>query len=152
MSRPRTKGDGPHGEILNEFGEVERSRKSMILLGRELRGRTTKAEDVLWEKLKEKPFGLKFYRQHPIDRYVADFYCPRKKLVIELDGGIHDRSDQKEHDELREEKFRERKIRTIRFRNSEVMNDVDGVCDRIAKACYLKLPKRKPPHQADKNT
>jgi len=104
----------------------------------------TEAEEILWERLKKKPYGLKFYRQHPIDRYVADFYCPRKKLVIELDGGIHDQPDQKEHDKLREEKFHKREIHTIRFRNSEVMSDIDGVCYRIAKACYVRNIKSPP--------
>ncbi len=74
MARPRTKGDGPHGEVLNEFGEVTRTRKSMIEASKELRQRTTIAEELLWEALKEKKLsGLKFYRQMPIDRFIVDF-------------------------------------------------------------------------------
>lgn len=139
MARPRTKGDGPNGEVLNEFGEIIRTRKSMIEASKELRRRETIAEGLLWEALKEKKLsGLKFYRQMPIDRFIVDFYCPRLKLVVELDGGIHDDPDQYEYDCLREQMLRERELRIIRFRNEEVISDLHDVCDRIRKACFVR--------------
>lgn len=56
----------------------------------------TEAEDILWKHLRNKKLnGLKFRRQHPLDIFIADFYCHEKKLVIELDGGIHDILEQK---------------------------------------------------------
>lgn len=58
--------------------------------GRELRRTSTKAEKILWEHLRDKRMnGLKFRRQPPLDKYIADFYCHEKKLVIELDGSVH---------------------------------------------------------------
>ena len=139
MARPRTKGDGPNGEVLNEFGEVTRTRKSMIEASKELRQRTTIAEELLWEALKEKKLsGLKFYRQMPIDRFIVDFYCPRLKLAIELDGGIHDDPDQDDHNRLREQMLSEREIRIIRFRNKEVIRNLHDVCTRIKDACFVK--------------
>lgn len=139
MARPRTKGDGPNGEVLNEFGEIIRTRKSMIEASKELRQRETIAEKLLWEALKEKRLsGLKFYRQMPIDRFIVDFYCPRLKLIVELDGGIHDDPDQYEYDRLREQMLRERELRIIRFRNEEVISDLHDVCERIRKACFVR--------------
>jgi very-short-patch-repair endonuclease len=58
---------------------------------RELRQELTPAEKVLWQALRDKQLaGFKFRRQHPIDRFIADFYCAACKLIVELDGGIHD--------------------------------------------------------------
>jgi len=139
MARPRTKGDRPNGEVLNEFGEVTRTRKSMIEASKELRQRMTMTEELLWESLRGRKLGgLKFYRQMPIDRFIVDFYCPRMKLVVELDGEIHDDLDQNDHDRLREDMLREREIRVIRFRNEEVIRDLHDVCNRIRKACFAK--------------
>ncbi len=74
-------------------------RRWLLLTARELRKTSTPAEKMLWIQLRRKLQGLKFYRQFPIDRYIVDFYCPQKQLVIEIDGGIHDTADQKDHDE-----------------------------------------------------
>ena len=66
----------------------------MIGLAQNLRKNQTKAESFLWELLRRKQLNnLKFRRQHPIGDYIADFYCPEKNLVIELDGSIHDNKE-----------------------------------------------------------
>lgn len=62
---------------------------------RELRNRSTHAEDILWDYLKTKPNNFKFRRQHPYSIYILDFYCHSLKLVIEVDGGIHDSTQAK---------------------------------------------------------
>jgi very-short-patch-repair endonuclease len=68
-----------------------------------MRENMTLAEKAVWELLKEKKmFGLRFKPQHPIDIFIADFYCHRLKLVIEIDGGIHKSNDQREYDIGRE--------------------------------------------------
>ena len=69
---------------------------------RELRNNATPAEDVLWMYLKTKPGGYKFRRQHPYAVYVLDFYCHGLKLVIEVDGKIHDKENVKNNDEIRQ--------------------------------------------------
>jgi very-short-patch-repair endonuclease len=61
-----------------------------------LRQTETEAEKLLWQQLRSKKFnGLKFRRQHPIDKWIADFYCHEKKLIIELDGAVHNDVEQK---------------------------------------------------------
>jgi very-short-patch-repair endonuclease len=90
----------------------------------ELRNSMTKAESVLWEELRNKRFiGLKFRRQHPIGRFIVDFYCHKLKLVIELDGGIHDLPEVAENDKNREEELREFGLNVIRFTNEEILQN-----------------------------
>ena len=95
---------------------------------KELRRTLTTAETKLWELLKNKNLtSLKFRRQHPIGSYIADFYCHSLRLVIELDGDVHDTLDQKEYDKGREFELRNLGLRIIRFQNDEVLSDMDQV-------------------------
>jgi very-short-patch-repair endonuclease len=99
---------------------------------RELRKSMTEAEVLLWEKLRNRMVkGLKFRRQHPIAGYIADFYCHEVKLIIELDGGIHDLSDYKEHDEGRTFELEASGIKIIRFKNDEVLHNIEEVLNHI---------------------
>ena len=91
-----------------------------------LRKRTTIAEKILWNKLRNNQLGgLKFRRQHPIDIFIADFYCHEKRLVIEVDGEIH--NYQKEYDEGRTAELEAKDMTVIRFTNEEVINNIKGV-------------------------
>jgi len=100
--------------------------------GRDLRQNTTDAEKVLWQYLRKKKLdGLKFRRQHPLDKFIVDFYCNEKKLVIELDGGIHNSKEAKEYDAARTYELKEWRITVIRFRNEEVLGDVENVLKKI---------------------
>ena len=97
-----------------------------------LRVRSTDAEKILWQLLRAKRFcGLKFRRQHPINRFIADFYCDKLKLVIELDGGYHLRRDVKEYDEGREFMLKEFGLTVIRFTNEEIETDIQSVLAKI---------------------
>ncbi len=99
---------------------------------RELRKRLTPAERILWESLRNKQLdGYKFRRQHPINRYIADFYCHELRLVVELDGAVHDNVEQAEHDRGRSAVIGEFGIRILRFRNWEVVNDLQTVLAKI---------------------
>ncbi|WP_289028478.1 endonuclease domain-containing protein [uncultured Algoriphagus sp.] len=101
---------------------------------KELRKQMTPAEKVLWNFLKNKSLeGFKFRRQHPIDKYIVDFYCHQKKLVIEVDGSIHDQLDQKEYDSGRTSVLEEFGLKVIRFRNEEVLDNFQSVIGRISK-------------------
>jgi very-short-patch-repair endonuclease len=91
---------------------------------RDLRKKQTEAEEILWQKLRNRKFaGLKFVRQHPIyyfknDRkkfLIADFYCNNLKLIIEVDGRIHEK--QKNYDRIREELLEIKLYKIIRFKN-----------------------------------
>ena len=97
-----------------------------------LRQCMTKAEKVLWNELKNRKFmGLKFRRQHPIHQFIGDFYCHEKKLIIEVDGGIHDQVETNEHDLDRTAELDRLGIRLIRFRNEQVFNHIDLVLNEI---------------------
>jgi very-short-patch-repair endonuclease len=88
---------------------------------------------LLWNAVRgQQMCGLPFRRQHPVGRFILDFYCPRKKLCVELDGGIHD--EQRERDAARTEALAHLNIRVIRFRNEEVMTDLASVMQRIEAA------------------
>ena len=99
---------------------------------RELRKNSTKAEAMLWEKLKGKQVkGCSFRRQRPIGHYIVDFYCPEFNLVIELDGSIHNRIDIKRRDQLRQDELEELGLTVLRFCNEEVFRSPDAVLDQI---------------------
>jgi len=101
-------------------------------LCRKLRKRQTQAEELLWKQLRRKRLnGLKCRRQHPLGRYIADFYCPEVRLVIELDGTVHNLKDQKEYDELRKEVIEVHRVRVLRMRNEEIEKDIEGVLKKI---------------------
>ncbi len=93
-----------------------------------LRYPLTSAENVLWERLKNRKFhGYKFRRQHPYDSFILDFYCYSHKLCIELDGSYHDDEFQKVYDVNRENWLKENGIRIIRFKNEEITNNLEDV-------------------------
>ncbi len=93
-----------------------------------LRIRMTQAESILWEALRDKRLdGVKFRRQHPIGRFIVDFYCHKYLLVIELDGGIHLAKDVKERDLNREAELKELGLHIMRFKNEEVLSNLEEV-------------------------
>ncbi len=63
---------------------------------RYLRNNMTESEEILWDSIKQDALGVRFRRQFSIGHYIVDFYCPRKKLAIEIDGEVHEQEDQKE--------------------------------------------------------
>src|SRR6185503_983069 len=86
--------------------------KKIFQHAEELRSKLRPAEEKLWTELSNKKLdGYKFRRQHPLNMFIADFYCHQKKLVIEIDGGIHDVADQKEYDIGRTEELTQFGIR-----------------------------------------
>ena len=102
---------------------------------RGLRQAQTDAEAVLWDALRDRQLrGIKFRRQYAVERFIFDFYCPAAKLVIELDGSVHDEPTQQERDVARTAALETRNYRVIRFRNDEVLADFPSVLDRIASA------------------
>ena len=92
----------------------------------------TEAEVVLWNELKGRKLnGLKFRRQHPVHYYIADFYCHEKKLIIEVDGEIHQSNSAKEHDENRTAELEESGIIVLRFTNKQVLTALNKVLHDI---------------------
>lgn len=99
----------------------------------ELRNKMTPAEELLWNAIHINEWKLKFRRQHPIANYVVDFYCHAKKLVIELDGSIHDVEEVKRNDEYREAHLKELGLSVIRFKNEEVLMNLPNVIEKISE-------------------
>ena len=107
-------------------------------LRRQLRNNPTPAERKLWCCLKGRQFcGLLFHRQHGIGRYIVDFYCPKLRLVIEVDGSVHEKSNVIQYDAIRQ-KFLEEScyLQVVRFTNDEVMNNMERVLKRLEKFCH----------------
>jgi len=99
---------------------------------REFRQSPTKAEELLWECLRNKRLnGYKFRRQHPAGGYILDFYCPVAKLEIELDGSIHQIEERFVYDRKREEDLARLGVKTIRFWNNEVTSNIERVLETI---------------------
>jgi cyclase len=109
----------------------------VLSIAKILRKNMTPAEKVLWQKLRRGLLGKKFKRQMPfvfgVYHYVADFYCAECKLIIEIDGDIHNVRDVKDYDIYRENIFKEMGCKIVRFKNDEVLNDIDRVINKIKK-------------------
>jgi very-short-patch-repair endonuclease len=105
---------------------------------KELRNNLTESEKLLWEELRNRRFhGYKFLRQHPIiykadykglNYFIADFYCDSKKLVIELDGLIHNETE--EYDVFRDEEMRFEGLHVLRIKNEE-LSDINGTLEKV---------------------
>jgi cyclase len=91
----------------------------------------TEAELVLWEYLRQHPLGYKFRRQHPLGIYIVDFYCHKLKLVIEVDGSIHDLTAIKAADIERQRQLEMDGLIVIRFTNEEVLKTKEVVIEQI---------------------
>ena len=103
-----------------------------------LRNKMTSEELILWERLKGKQIcNTRFRRQHPINKFIADFYCHAVKLVVELDGEIH--LQQKEYDKERTSIIEEFGIEVIRFSNLEIIRNIDNVIVQIENRVKARL-------------
>lgn len=99
---------------------------------RRLRKNATDAEQKLWSILRSRRMtGLKFFRQYSVGPYVLDFYCPERRLAIEVDGGQHADVYRQQHDAHRDSYLKELDIRVIRFWNNDVLQNIEGVGKRI---------------------
>jgi very-short-patch-repair endonuclease len=101
---------------------------------RDLRKNQTDAEKAFWIHVRNRRFhGLKFFRQYSVGAYILDFYCPERKLAVELDGGQHNDDKSKEYDTVRSEYLRTHGIDVLRFWNHEVLLDVRSVFAKLGE-------------------
>lgn len=105
-------------ELLRSFARA--NRKNMTL-----------SEQILWNVIRKKYFGVRFLRQHVIGDYIVDFICIEEKLIIEVDGGYHSEPKQQNEDQQREEWLKAHGFRVIRFKNEEIMNELPKVINII---------------------
>ena len=110
-------------------------RNKAIVRARELRRSLTLPEGVLWQVLRKRPNALKFRRQHPVGPYIADFYCPAAKLIVEIDGQSHSIDVKSRHDARRDAWLREQGLKVVRFTAGDVLRNIDAVITEIIAAC-----------------
>ncbi len=102
-----------------------------------MRQNPTRAEVILWQRLRGKQIdGFRFRRQHPINRFIVDFYCAEARLVIEVDGAVHDEPGHAEYDEDRERFLQALGLTVLRFGNAQVLRETDAVVEVIAEAVW----------------
>lgn len=94
-------------------------------------------EVILWNKIRNKQLGFKFRRQYSVEKFILDFYCPEKKLAIEIDGDNHFRSKTQEKDIWRQKIIEQYKISFLRFTNKEIMENIEGVLEIISERLNL---------------
>ena len=98
-----------------------------------MRQNPTPAESRLWQRLRSKQIlGFRFRRQHPIERFIVDFYCRDARLVVEVDGPFHDLPQAQAYDEARQKCLEEKGLTLLRFSNDQVLYATDAVLDEIA--------------------
>ena len=107
-----------------------------ITHARRLRRTLSIPEVILWTRLRQRPGGFKFRRQHPAGRYILDFYCHEAQLAIEVDGLGHEMGDQPTRDATRDNWLRQQNIRVVRIAASEVSRDPDAVVETIILMCH----------------
>jgi very-short-patch-repair endonuclease len=95
----------------------------------------TTPERMLWLRMRARPAGLKFRRQHPAGIYVLDFYCAAARLAIEIDGWAHDSAATRERDANRSHYLRSQRVATLRVPAQKVLDDADSAMARILEVC-----------------
>jgi very-short-patch-repair endonuclease len=128
-----------YGATMEIFQIAERLRRDM-----------TVTEKMIWDRVSNKQLGVRIRRQHPIWKFIADFYCHEVKLVIEIDGGIHLPPDNKEYDISRDIILKEFQIEILRFTSDEVIKETSLVIETI-KSTIEKL-KQQGIHKVNQGT
>ncbi len=137
----RDESPSPSGRGVRGEGEKAPIPHDILQKARELRKNQTDAEQLLWGLLRNHRFAnKKFRRQHPIARYILDFYCHELKLAIELDGGQHNENSARKYDEERTRFLNEQGIRVLRFWNNEVLRETQAVLESLWNAVNALTP------------
>ena len=118
-------------EIMNSIHNIKKYKKKRQYL----RNNSTKAEKLLWDKIKHSQLGHKFRRQHSIKQYIVDFYCSELNLIIEVDGDVHDYKKQREKDWIREKYLEKLNFRIVRFSNYQIIMEIDKVLEKLKIMC-----------------
>jgi very-short-patch-repair endonuclease len=98
---------------------------------RYLRSNMTFSEKLVWMFLRRQQMQKRFLRQYSVDNYIVDFYCPKLKLAIEIDGDVHDLKRQKRHDRIRQEYLEQLGIKFVRIKNEDLINNPNKAFERI---------------------
>ena len=115
-----------------------------------LRHQATVPEQRFWQAVRGKQLGVKFRRQHGIGHYIVDFYCPELKLVVELDGDSHFSDEAQQYDAVRDDYIQALGIRVLRFTNTDVMQNLEGVLQMVMQS-YRPLEREPTPASPGKS-
>ena len=118
----------------------------ILARARELRQPQTPAEATLWRHLRNRNLKYKFRRQHPIYRFIIDFYCAEAKLLIEIDGDSYLEKEQIEYDKARTEYLEALRYKVIRFTNNDVRYTISAVVDKIINTVEKRIEELNTPH------
>jgi very-short-patch-repair endonuclease len=130
MLPPFTKGG--QGGISPNKCAMHPYNENLKLNARQLRRNMTDAEQLIWARLRRKQLlGVQFYRQKPIDRYIVDFFAPKAKLVVEVDGSQHFAGDRAIRDKQRDTYLSNLGVLVLRFNNLQVLRETDAVVEVI---------------------
>jgi very-short-patch-repair endonuclease len=125
--------------MLKDSNRIRGTTREIEQAARLLRQRLTPAEAILWTALCNRQLeGLKFRCQHPVGRFIVDFYCPSCKLVIEIDGSIH--NQQQDYDQARTDQLQDFGYSVLRFTNDQVTNDLPKVINQIIQVIQIQFP------------
>jgi very-short-patch-repair endonuclease len=117
--------------------KLHRIKPSFTVFARESRKNPTHTEDILWQMLRNRKIGgLKFRREAQVEGFIADFYCAEHKLIVEIDGDIHELEDVKKRDVFRQDILEKAGYKVIRFSSDDVFVRMDWVIDQIVKYCH----------------
>ncbi len=139
-------------QIKNYFNADPYYYKNLKQFALDQRNNPTEVEKILWERLRGRKEGFKFRRQHIIDKYIADFVCLQKGVVIEIDGNIHQLPEVKENDDIRTSRLNDLGFDVLRFKNEEILKDSDKVCEEIFNLLERKKDFKSPQVEAGKES
>jgi len=131
FSSPPCEGGVRGGFIMTVLFNLDSNKN----IRRNLRQQGVRAEIILWSKLRNKNLGYKFKRQFGIGKYIVDFYCPKKNLVIEIDGATHSTNKEIFNDNIRQKYLESLGLKVVRFTNLEVGQNMDGMLTEINEVC-----------------
>jgi very-short-patch-repair endonuclease len=101
---------------------------------KKLRYEMTDAERLLWQKIRRKQLrGYQFFRQKPIGKYIVDFYCPRARLIIEIDGGQHYEDSRQAEDKKRDSDLKSIGFKVVRYTNLDILKNLNNAVEDILK-------------------
>lgn len=109
--------------------------KKFLERRKDLRESSTPEEEILWNEIRNNKLGARFRRQHSMGGYILDFYCFKGRLIIELDGNLHD----KEYDAVRDAFFRQLGYQTMRIKNKDINHDLNKVLEEVKRTLSLRL-------------
>jgi very-short-patch-repair endonuclease len=132
------------GDRAKRGGGVFATTRRTIDLARQQRRTGNLPEVILWRALRTRPAGFRFRRQHPIGPYCLDFACLSARLAIEIDGEMHSRGDQPQHDTNRDRELATRGFASLRIPARDVLANLQAVVDQIVAVCARRSPLHQP--------